>query len=234
MAPVNEYFYAMQATPAQMDRLWASGWRHFGVFFFRYSHAPHQGQPCQVLPLRLPLANFTLSRSQRRILKKNADLQVVIRDTVLDTNKEALFYRHRQRFRENVPDSLHTFLSPQPAYLPCHNQEIVVYENDRLVAVSFLDIGLQATSAVYAMFEPAYHPRSLGIFTMLLAIQHSQHLGCKFYYPGYAYQEASFYDYKKRFKGLEYFDWAGNWLPLQVEEQSEAIPTNSKENDYLK
>ena len=35
-----------------------------------------------------------------------------------------------------------------------------------------------------------------------------------FYYHGYAYEGESFYDYKKRFSGLEQFDWKDEWLPV--------------------
>jgi arginine-tRNA-protein transferase len=61
------------------------------------------------------------------------------------------------------------------------------------------------------MFEPTESSRSLGIFTMLLTIDFAIKNGKTFYYPGYAYEENSFYDYKKRFAALDKFDWKGNW-----------------------
>lgn len=211
---INEYFIAGSVGASEMDLLWTQGWRHFGTYFFRYSIADHEGSLCHVLPLRLKLANFNLSRSQERVLKRNRDVEVVIRDAVIDPAKEALFLRHRERFRQNVPDSLNDFMSACPATVPCRNQEICVYEGDRLMAASFLDIGEEATSAVYAAFEPTEARRSLGIFTMLCAIEKSRALGCRYYYPGYAYREPSMYDYKKRFSGLEAFDWEAKWRPL--------------------
>jgi arginyl-tRNA--protein-N-Asp/Glu arginylyltransferase len=214
LSPINEYFLADNVRPEDMDMLWAEGWRHFGVYFFRYSTAPHDGALCHVTPLRIRLAEFSLSRSQKRILKNNKDLRVVIRDAVLDSEREQLFDRHRKRFRDNVPDSLRDFMSDVPASVPCRSQEICAYKDERLLAMSFLDIGATATSAVYAAFEPEESKRSLGIFTMLCAIAHSRSLGCDYYYHGYAYHEPSLYDYKKRFSGLEYFDWSSGWLPV--------------------
>ncbi len=213
MIILNDAFRARRVQPGEMDLLWANGWRHFGVYFFRYSLAEHNRRICSVMPLRIELSHFTPSRSQKRILAKNRDVQVVICDTFIDATKEALFERHRQRFKENVPDSLYTFLSHQPASVPCRNQEICVYAGERLLAASFLDIGEEATSAVYATFEPEEHKRSLGIFTMLRAIEYSRELGCSYYYPGYAYRESSVYDYKKNFAGLEYLDWEAGWKP---------------------
>ena len=211
---INEYFIAGSVSASEMDLLWAQGWRHFGTYFFRYSMAENEGALCQVLPLRLKLSTFAVSRSQQRVLKKNRDVEVIIRDAVIDAQKEALFLRHRTRFKQNIPDSIHDFISDSPATVPCRTQEVCVYDGDRLLAASFLDIGEQATSAVYAAFDPAESARSLGIFTMLCAIGQSQALGCQYYYPGYAYREPSPYDYKKRFCSLEALDWESGWKPL--------------------
>ncbi len=215
MTFINEYFVSARATPEQMDSLWALGWRHFGDYFFRYSVSRHSGGLRTVTPLRVDLSKFAPSRSQRRVRSRNSDLRVVIRDTFIDAVKEELFYRHRERFEENIPDSIYNFLSEEPAVEPCRNQEICVYDGDRLLAASFLDVGLRSTSAVYAMFDPSESKRSLGIFTMLEAIRYSRDLGCRYYYPGYAYREPSHYDYKKNFSGSEYYDWRGGWKPLE-------------------
>jgi arginine-tRNA-protein transferase len=209
----NGFFMTDRVDPAEMDLLWEHGWRHFGASFFRYSTAEHGGRTCHVTPLRIDLDRFSPSRSQRRVLEKNRDVQVVIGDTTIDSSKVALFERHRRRFKDNVPDSLHDFLSENPATVPCRNQEICVYGGGRLLAMSFLDIGETATSAVYAAFEPDEHRRSLGIFTMLRAIEYSRSLGMRYYYPGYAYRESSMYDYKKNFSGLEFLDWLTGWRP---------------------
>ncbi len=214
MTFINEYFLRARATPEQMDFLWAQGWRHFGEYFFRYSVGSQWGDAKTVIPLRVDLTKFVLSRSQKRIIAKNRDARVVICDTFIDEAKEDLFERHRYRFKDNVPDSIYSFLSGEPAATPCRNQEICVYDGDELVAASFLDIGRAATSAVYAIFDPDESDRSLGIFTMLEAIRYSQELNCCYYYPGYAYREPSVYDYKKNFHGLEYFDWEDAWRPF--------------------
>lgn len=211
MSFVNEYFVRAQMAPEQMDFLWAFGWRHFGNYFFRYSASHTPGGLRSVMPLRVDLSKFEASRSQKRALARNRGLRVVIRDTFIDEVKKGLFYRHRERFKENVPDSIYSFLSEEPAAEPCRNQEICVYDSHRLLAASFLDIGGQSTSAVYAMFEPSESKRSLGVFTMLEAIRYSRELGCRYYYPGYTYHEASFYDYKKNFAGTEYYDWKEGW-----------------------
>ena len=213
MTFLNDYFERRRVSPRQMDILWSQGWRHFGTYFFRYSVALHGNRFCTVMPLRIDLQRFSPSRSQKRILAKNRDLEIIIRNTKIDWEKEQLFFQHRNRFTENVPESLYNFISGYPD-IPCHNVEICCYSAGKLIAASFLDIGENSTSAVYAMFDLDESKRSLGIFTMLEAIRYSGELGCGYYYPGYAYFEPSVYDYKKNFRGLEYLDWEKDWTPL--------------------
>lgn len=204
---IDDYFFAERTLPFQMDLLWEQGWRHFGSYFFRYAMVPRGDNNYHVLPLRVDLSRYTLSTSQKRVLKKNQDLQVEMRPAVLNEAKEALFHRNKTRFTENVPNSLYDFLAPDPETSPCKTMEIVLFEQGQMIAVSFLDLGDRATSSVYSIYEPTETKRSLGIYLMLLAIQYSLQTGKDYYYPGYAYREPSFYDYKKRLRGLESYDW---------------------------
>lgn len=204
---IDEYFFADEVAPEQMDYLWEHGWRHFGMFFFRYSTLRKSDGIYRVRPLRLSLEKSALSTSQKRVIKKNHDLRVEIRDAEINEAKEALFDRHKERFSENVPDSIYDFFSAQPATTPCQTKEICLFREDEMIAATFLDLGARATSSVYSIFEPTETKRGLGIYLILLSIAYSQELGKQYYYHGYSYQEPSHYDYKKRFSGLEQFDW---------------------------
>ena len=199
-----------------MDRAWAAGWRHFGSYFFRYSRngANH------VLPLRVRLEDFKFSASQKRVRKRNANLECVIRDAVIDDAKHDLFRLHSVRFSENVPDSIFTFLDPEPARI-CVTKEICLYKNGRLIGAHFLDLGETSTSSVYSIYDPNESKHSLGIDLILRSIAYSHLLGKRFYYPGYAYRESSAYDYKKKLSALEVFDWYGHWLPFESGQNTE-------------
>ena len=209
----DQQFLCLEASPEEMDRFWAEGWRHFGIFFFRYRSAVHGNKLFSVLPLRLDIPRFVQTRSLKRVLAANRDIATSIRPSSVNKAKQALFLKHRRRFKENVPTSLDNFLSPVPDSVPCRNLELCVYLGKRLLGVTFLDLGRTATSAVYAIFEPAEAKRSLGILMMLHSIQFSREQGYRYYYPGYAYHEPFLYDYKKRFVGLEYLDWKTGWKP---------------------
>lgn len=214
MTPAFDDAFICDSVPAEvMDQLWETGWRHFGNLFFRYStQMSEHGTAQTIAPLRIDVARFCPSKSQRRVLRKNEDLRWEIVPAQIDDSLRAMFQRHKQRFTHNVPDALETFLGSDPASGPCACHMLRVFAADRLIAASFFDVGQVAASSVYGIFEPEWARRSLGIFTMLLEVQHVHSVGLRWLYPGYATHEASVYDYKKQFNGTEILDWAsGAW-----------------------
>lgn len=202
--------------PEGMDLLWSTGWRHFGRQFFRYSVAEHAGRWQGIVPLRIDLQAWAPTKSQRRVLRKNADISPLWTPLSVSAETESMFQRHKSRFKENVPELLATFLGDQPGEGPCTCLELQCRSGDRLVAASFLDVGRNSVSSVYGIFEPEESRRSLGIFTMLTELEWARQQGFRFYFPGYAMTGPSHYDYKKQFRALEGLDWqTGEWRPLK-------------------
>ncbi len=209
---INEEFFAERLSPEQIDKLWAEGWRHFGGHFFRYNLGIHDNEIRRVQPLRIDLSSVTLTKSQRRILRRNDDLDVSFGPLSLTRGSVEMFERHKQRFKFGIPESIHNFLPPAAEFSPCETLQLNVFSGSRLVAQSFVDVGATAISGVYGMYEPDEAARGLGIFTMLKEIEFARAAGKRNYYLGYSYSGASFYDYKKRFKPLQVYDWQGQWL----------------------
>ncbi|MGB1249915.1 MAG: GNAT family N-acetyltransferase [Candidatus Promineifilaceae bacterium] len=214
--PLHQTFSAELVRSNTMDVLWSHGWRHFGARFFRYNLATMSEQLQEIIALRIDIHKVKFSKSQRRNLRRNADLSISIQPAQIDDEKTEIFLRHRLRFEEYIPDSLGNFLAEQaPSTIPCQCNEVQVRDADgRLLAVSFLDIGETSASSVFAMFDPDYAERGLGTLTMLHEIEYCQRTNKRYYYPGYTTVGSSHYDYKKRFHGLEYYDFATYWRPF--------------------
>lgn len=211
---INEEFIATDITPEQYDLLLGDAWRHFGSHFFRYNFGIFEDEIRRVIPLRIRLADFTLSKSQRRVLRRNGDLDVSIGPYEIAPETHALFERHKHRFKTGVPNSIYDFIARDAESSPTELLQITVRDSEKLVAASYFDLAERSVSAIYGCFDPEETSRSLGIFTMLKVMEYTASLGLKFYYHGYAYEGSSFYDYKKRFAAIEAFDWNGNWLPI--------------------
>ena len=147
------------------------------------------------------------------MLRKNDDLEIRVRTAELLEDRRQLFDVHKQRFADNVPNSLEDFLGPAPHAGPCQTLELGAFLGDRLLAASYLDVGATGVSSIYAFFDPDESRRSLGTATMIWEILLARRTGRHWHYPGYAYFEPSGYDYKKRFGPMEHFDW-NVWQPF--------------------
>lgn len=203
---LDESFVSYRVTAEELDKLLAKGWRHFGIYFFRYAKVFSDGNVYNVIPLRIRLEKFSLSKSLRRIIKRNKDLNHTISPAVIDNKKINLFEIHKSRFKRDQPKSIYTFIN-QPPTCPYPVMELSIFKDEELIAVSFFEMAKESLSSIYGMFNPKESSRSLGIYTMLLEIDLAISSNKKYYYQGYAYKESSFYDYKKRFRGTEMFDW---------------------------
>lgn len=216
---INEHFFARSVPPHLMDALWAAGWRHFGETFFRYSlQFDEASMGLQLIqPLRIDLQRFAPSKSQRRVLNKNTDVRWEIIPARAGDDVQAMFQRHKQRFKSNVPETLFSFIALEnTATEPCECLEFRALLDDQLIAASFLAVGSTSSSSIYGLFDPDHSHRSLGALTMLKEIEHCRAAGHRFYYPGYATRESSAYDYKKRFNALEWLNWTtGEWSAVK-------------------
>ena len=197
-----------EGSSKRLDEYLAAGWIHVGNQFKWKPLYRSKSEPFRNAPVRIRLKKFSLSKHQRRVLKKNLDVQVSIGPLKVTQEDETLFHRHKSRFRVTPPKSIWDII-PESSLTGI--KKVSVTKAGRLIAVSYLDVGTTSTYSMYGMFEPSIAWRSLGILTILREIQFSIAQGKEFYYLGYVYDQPSYYDYKKRFHGLEVYDWNGNW-----------------------
>lgn len=191
-----------------LDEFLAAGWIHVSGDFKRKPFYRAKTGRRENIPIRIRLKDFSLSKHQRRVLKKNADVQIEINPLVMTTEEAELFHRHKSRFYVTPPKSIFEVI---PLQSLTEIKKVTVHEDDLLIAVSYLDVGKTSTYSMYAMFEPTIEWRSLGILSILKEIEFSISEGKEFYYLGFVYDSPSPYDYKKHFRGVELFDWNGNW-----------------------
>lgn len=212
---IHDYKELFQLSAQEIDQMLAQGWRHFGERFFRYNLTIHRNEVCRVMSLRLLLSEYAHKKKHRRILRDIAQFSVSYRPLTVTEEMQGLFSRHKQRFEDNEPESIYTFVSEQKD-VPIRPMECCIYDGTKLIAASFFDEGETSVSSIYGMFDLNYSQYSLGIATMLLEIDYSKNKQKEFYYHGYCYDVPSFYDYKKRFPALYYYDWKGQWRSYEA------------------
>ncbi len=187
------------------------GFRRSGDLIYR----PHC-QDCQAcVPVRIPVAAFTASRSQRRTLERNRDLEVSARAPMFDSEHFALFLRyqnHRHKGGSMANPDPPTYLR----FLVGRQVETVFYEfraGSRLLAVAVVDSLPDGLSAVYTFYEPDLRERGLGTYAILSQVHLTRALGLPFLYLGYWIGESPKMAYKSRFQPLEGYR-NGRWAPL--------------------
>ena len=194
-----EYFFAYNLSAGELDTLLSQGWRKFGFYYFRPSCTCSE-----CIPLRIPVQNFALSKSQRRIMKKNSDIQ--FRITPLEYRDEIYeIYQEHSRVRFDKEDSKENFM--EQFFMPsCPSALSEFYLKELLVGVGFLDISSNGLSSVYFIYRQEVLDRSFGIFSMLAEIECAGAMGKLFYYPGFYVKGNPRMAYKASLRPHEQFD----------------------------
>lgn len=188
-------------TPARYSQLVAQGFRRSGDIVYR----PQCSQCAACIPVRIPVRCFEPSRNQRRTLRKNADLRVIVKEPEFVKEHYALYMRY---LRSRHPDGPMVQSKPEDylRFLTSRWCETEFYEfrlNENLAALAVVDHLDNGLSAVYTVFDPSLAARSLGTYAVLWQIQHAHTLGVSWVYLGFWIQHCRKMAYKNQFRPLE-------------------------------
>jgi len=181
-------------------------------------YKPECGQCKECVSSRILVANFTPSRSQRRNLKTNNDLSVVINTTGFKSDyiplyKSYLLNRHDNNDTSNIEDFFEADWC-KVYYIEFYHQEEEKNQEQRLLGVAVVDVLDNGLSSVYTFFQPKESKRSLGTFAVLWQINYAKSNNIDYVYPGYWIKDCSKMNYKTRFQPLQGY-FSGKWLPIK-------------------
>ena len=197
------YRILTDVTPEEMEALLERGWRRFGLAYFR----PVCADCAECVSLRVPVAGFHPSKSQRRAWKRCAGLRVEIRRPVADEERLQLYLawhqmREETRGWEPVCDSMESYAQTFCMPHPCA-RELDYYAGDRLVGVGLVDETPNALSSVYFYYHPEWRDRSLGTASVLFELAHAAERGRSHLYLGFRVQACLSTAYKSAFRPHE-------------------------------
>ncbi len=196
--PHDARFYQALFSPLSdrmMELFLASGYRRNGNCLYTM-HCPD----CSAcIPIRLHTKELQLNRNQRRVLKKNQDLEIEY--APLEVNSENIglcekFLESRYPHKNNDARSYYEgfFLNQ---IIP--GMEIRYRFQGRLIGNGIVDVGQNWMNAVYFYFDPDEASRSPGIFNILTLVETCLKLDIPYLYLGYYIQEVAAMNYKDRF-----------------------------------
>ncbi|MFT2092656.1 arginyltransferase [Paraglaciecola sp. 2405UD69-4] len=190
------------ATRHQYDYLISMGFRRSGEQVYR----PHC-QACKAcVPIRLPVAQFSLSKSQKRILKRNQDLEVKV--STQDKPEYYTLFESYIKQRHSDGSMFPPSKAQYQGFVPSPWGEtlfIEFYAKQDLIAVAITDNLFTSLSAMYTYFKPEEDKRSLGTFAILKQIELAQTMGKEFLYLGYQIDNCQKMRYKENFLPNERF-----------------------------
>ncbi|MCA3350044.1 MAG: arginyltransferase [Roseomonas sp.] len=162
---------------------------------------------CQAcVPIRVVSEDFTPDRTQRRILRANADLTVSEMPARATAEQFTLFQRY-QKNRHADGDMAAMGYYDYRAMIEDTPISTGLLEfrdaQDRLLGACLTDWLADGLSAVYSFFDTDEEKRSLGTFAVLWLIGRARSLGLPYVYLGYWVPESRKMAYKARFRPSE-------------------------------
>ncbi|WP_457648720.1 arginyltransferase [Profundibacter sp.] len=170
---------------------------------------------------RIRVADFTPSRSQRRVLKKNAELQRNAMSPWATEDQYNLFRRYLEhRHADGGMADMDIFefaamIEETPIKSRVIEYTAPLADGTRdLAAVCLTDVFDDGVSMVYSFFEPELTKNSLGTYLILDHINIARAAGLPYVYLGYWVPGSPKMAYKAGFKALEIYR-NGDWEPLE-------------------
>lgn len=195
------------ATPAHLidaeiySSLVRAGFRRSGIFTYR----PHCDHCRACIPVRLPVADLQLTRSQRRAFKKHANLRPREMPLALFSDHYALYCRYQQSrhpgggMDEDSREQYTQFLLQSRV----DTRLIEFLDDDGVRMVSLIDVLDDGLSSVYTFFDPDVAQSSFGTYNVLWQAAQCVELGLPYLYLGYWIAESRKMAYKSAFTPIE-------------------------------
>jgi arginine-tRNA-protein transferase len=177
------------------------GFRRSGGHVYR----PHCVGCSACIASRVAVQEFVPDRSQRRCMKRNADLS---RHVVEPERSKENFALYRRYLAARHPEGGMNNPSEEDfeRFLVCAwspTRFVELRHAGELIAVAVTDVVSQGLSAVYTFFAPEHAARGLGTFAILQQIELARERGLPHLYLGYWIEGHAKMQYKARFAPLQ-------------------------------
>jgi leucyl-tRNA---protein transferase len=204
--------------PDELDQYLERGWFRMGQTIFTTNFLNFKSNFYSAVWLRIWLPHYTADTTQQKLSKKNSRFKVEIRQASVSPEKELLFSAYKKKISFEASASVHMLLYGKAEYNVYNTSEINLYDDGKLIAVGFFDIGQTSAAGISSFYDPAYKKYSLGKYLIYLKIEYCKKMGLQYFYPGYFVPGYPLFDYKLMIgkTALQYLEFPSlEWNPLE-------------------
>jgi leucyl-tRNA---protein transferase len=214
-----EFDFPVFLSPEELDELLGNGWFRMRENVFTTHYYIRDASLLSTVWLRSPLGNYRFSKSQRKHLRHlNARYDIRFMPLLITEEHEDLYQRYLTVAQGERSESLEGVLGDIECVV-FKSQMLEVRDpqaNNALVAMSVYDVGATSLQSIIGIYAPEYGHESLGVYTMLLEVEHAIVEGYQWYYIGYFTPGFSTFDYKLRLNNLQFFNPdTQQWFPIE-------------------
>lgn len=193
-------------TDRAMELFLAAGYRRNGNCL--YGMRCRECSAC--IPIRLRPRNFEPSRNQRRVVKKNSDIEADFSRVTMDPEHLELCGRFLQARYPQEHNTAEGYYGGFFCNSIVDSARINFRIGGKLIGGSVIDMGENWMNAVYFYFDPDEAARSLGTFNILTLVEMCREFEIEYLYLGYYIKNVRAMSYKQKFVPHELF-LGGRW-----------------------
>jgi len=205
------YKYMEYCSVEEQYNMLERGWRRFGNM-----HFVPECKDCDLCKtVRLDVANYKFSKSEKRLFKKNNDLVIYVQQPSISLDHINLFNKYHKNMEDKKgwPSNIIDPQEYQNSYVNGAHEfgkEILYFKDDKLICVALADIMPNGLSAVYCYYDHDYEYLSLGKFSILAQISIAKQSNIPYLYLGYWIKDHYSMGYKENYKPFEVLENRAN------------------------
>jgi arginine-tRNA-protein transferase len=213
-----EYRYLLELSPDACQQYLDQGWRRFGRVVFR----PRCPTCTSCRSLRVDVAEFRPSKSQRRCLSRNERITFRAQRAGATAEHVRLFnaYHRDMQIRRGWPEHQITLEEYQAEFVDpavSFAWEMLYFRGTRLIGVGLVDVLPAGLSSVYFYHDPEWRQAGPGTFSILCEIEWARELARPYLYLGYWIERCPSMNYKSRFTPHELLsERVGTQMPAWI------------------
>lgn len=198
------YRYIKKCAVDDYQNMLEHGWRRFGLMHF----VPECKNCTKCISMRIDVANYKFSKSEKRVIAKNKDTKIYIQSPSLTVDHLKLYddYHKHMNIKKNwtyTPIEPNEYMRSYVEGKEKYAKEFLYMRDDKLIGVALVDVLPKSISSIYCYYDHKYSDLSIGKYSILAQIKIAKELNIPYIYLGYWIKNHFSMGYKESYTPYE-------------------------------